>query len=39
MSFADAWDGYISNKNRTLKTLVDHKIGNNIMMAGDSHLK
>jgi len=39
VSFADAWDGYISNKNRTLKTLADHKIGNNIMMAGDSHLK
>jgi len=36
---ADAWDGYISNKNRTLKTLADNNIGNNIMMAGDSHLK
>jgi len=35
---SDAWDGYISNKNRTLKTLADNNIGNNIMMAGDSHL-
>jgi phosphodiesterase/alkaline phosphatase D-like protein len=39
ISFTDAWDGYISNKNRTLKTLVDNNIGNNIMMSGDSHLK
>lgn len=29
----------MANKNRTLKTLADHNIGNNIMMAGDSHLK
>ena len=36
---SDAWDGYISNKNRTLKTIADNNIGNNIMMAGDSHLK
>ncbi|KAM0719745.1 hypothetical protein Q7P37_003878 [Cladosporium fusiforme] len=35
---SDAWDGYMSNKNRTLKTLADNNIGNNIMMAGDSHL-
>jgi alkaline phosphatase D len=35
---SDAWDGYIANKNRTLKTLADNNIGNNIMMAGDSHL-
>lgn len=36
---SDAWDGYMANKNRTLKTLADNNIGNNIMMAGDSHLK
>lgn len=29
----------MANKNRTLKTLSDNNIGNNIMMAGDSHLK
>jgi alkaline phosphatase D len=34
---SDAWDGYMANKNRTLKTLADNNIGNNIMMAGDSH--
>lgn len=33
----DAWDGYMANKNRTLKTLYDHDIGNNIVMAGDTH--
>ncbi|KAF7163739.1 hypothetical protein CNMCM5623_008497 [Aspergillus felis] len=33
----DAWDGYLANKNRTLQTLYDHQIGNNIMIAGDSH--
>ncbi|CAK1364625.1 unnamed protein product [Cercospora beticola] len=33
----DAWDGYMSNKNRTLKTLYDNNIGNNIVMAGDTH--
>ncbi|KAI6868168.1 hypothetical protein KC323_g3162 [Hortaea werneckii] len=35
---ADAWDGYMANKNRTLKTMYDHGIDNNIMLAGDSHL-
>ncbi|KAK5696038.1 hypothetical protein LTR97_008458 [Elasticomyces elasticus] len=38
---SDAWDGkyrcYMSNKNRTLKTLYDNDIGNNVMLAGDSH--
>lgn len=33
----DAWDGYMSNKNRTLKTLYDNNIGNNIVLAGDTH--
>lgn len=33
----DQWDGYQANKNRTLQTLYDNKIGNNIMLAGDSH--
>lgn len=33
----DAWDGYLANKNRTLQTLYDNQIGNNIMIAGDSH--
>ncbi|KAF7185520.1 Alkaline phosphatase D [Pseudocercospora fuligena] len=33
----DAWDGYMANKNRTLKTLYDNNIGNNIVMAGDTH--
>jgi alkaline phosphatase D len=36
---SDAWDGYMSNKNRTLKTLYDNKIDNTIFMAGDSHAK
>lgn len=36
---SDAWDEYMSNKNRTLKTLYDHTIGNNIILAGDSHAK
>nr|OQO28862.1 hypothetical protein B0A51_03444 [Rachicladosporium sp. CCFEE 5018] len=35
---SDAWDGYFANKNRTLKTLYDNNIGNNIFMSGDSHL-
>jgi phosphodiesterase/alkaline phosphatase D-like protein len=29
--------GYISNRNRTLKHLYDNGIGNNIFLAGDSH--
>lgn len=33
----DAWDGYLANRNRTFKHLYDNKIGNNIMLAGDSH--
>jgi alkaline phosphatase D len=33
----DAWDGYQANRNRTFKTLYDNNIGNNIMLAGDSH--
>ncbi|KAF2431347.1 phosphodiesterase/alkaline phosphatase D precursor [Tothia fuscella] len=33
----DAWDGYQSNKNRTFQTLYENNIGNNIMLAGDSH--
>ncbi|KAK3209421.1 hypothetical protein GRF29_69g1719734 [Pseudopithomyces chartarum] len=33
----DAWDGYQSNKNRTLNHLYSNDIGNNIFLAGDSH--
>ncbi|KAI9757559.1 MAG: hypothetical protein M1815_000781 [Lichina confinis] len=33
----DAWDGYQANRNRTLSLLYEHKIGNNIFLAGDSH--
>lgn len=33
----DAWDGYQSNRNRTYQTLYENKIGNNIVVAGDSH--
>lgn len=33
----DAWDGYVSNRNRTFQHLYDNMIGNNIMLAGDSH--
>ena len=33
----DAWDGYLANKNRTLKTLHDNNIDNNIVISGDSH--
>lgn len=33
----DAWDGYQANRNRTFQTLYDNKIGNNIMISGDSH--
>ncbi|EER36789.1 alkaline phosphatase [Histoplasma capsulatum H143] len=35
----DSWDGYRSNLNRTLKTLYENNIGNNIVIAGDSHAK
>ncbi|KAK3073175.1 hypothetical protein LTR53_005463 [Teratosphaeriaceae sp. CCFEE 6253] len=34
---SDAWDGYMANKNRTLKTMYSNGIDNNIMLAGDSH--
>ncbi len=33
----DAWDGYMSNKNRTLNHLYQNNINNNIFMSGDSH--
>ena len=33
----DAWDGYLANRNRTYQTLYDNNIGNNIVIAGDSH--
>ena len=33
----DAWDGYLSNKNRTLQLLYNQNITNNIFIAGDSH--
>ncbi|KAH7406864.1 phosphodiesterase/alkaline phosphatase D precursor [Phaeosphaeria sp. MPI-PUGE-AT-0046c] len=33
----DAWDGYMSNKNRTLNHLYSNNINNNIFLAGDSH--
>ncbi|KAI9892029.1 MAG: hypothetical protein M1814_002224 [Vezdaea aestivalis] len=33
----DSWDGYLANKNRTLKHLYDNKIDNTIFLAGDSH--
>ncbi|KAF4555768.1 Hypothetical protein D9617_2g057310 [Elsinoe fawcettii] len=33
----DQWDGYQSNRNRTYQVLYGDDIGNNIMLAGDSH--
>lgn len=33
----DAWDGYQSNRNRTLNHLYSQGIGNNIFLSGDSH--
>ncbi|KAI4185536.1 MAG: hypothetical protein LQ346_005874 [Caloplaca aetnensis] len=33
----DAWDGYLSNRNRTFQTLYENDIGNNIVISGDSH--
>ncbi|KAG6080166.1 hypothetical protein E4U15_003432 [Claviceps sp. LM218 group G6] len=33
----DAWDGYVANRNRTLKHLYDNKIDNNLFLAGDTH--
>ena len=35
----DAWDGYQSNRNRTLAVLYDNNITNNILISGDSHAK
>lgn len=35
---SDAWDGYQSNRNRTFQHLYENKIGNNIVLAGDSHM-
>lgn len=34
----DAWDGYVANKNRVLNTLYENEIGNNIFLAGDTHV-
>ena len=34
----DAWDGYQANRNRTFQHLYENKIGNNIVISGDSHL-
>ncbi|KAM4054509.1 phoD-like phosphatase domain-containing protein [Hirsutella rhossiliensis] len=33
----DDWNGYIANRNRTLKHIFDNRISNNIFLAGDSH--
>ncbi|KAM7205154.1 alkaline phosphatase [Naviculisporaceae sp. PSN 640] len=33
----DAWDGYVANRNRTLKHLYDEGIGNNVFLSGDNH--
>ncbi|CAO2650941.1 Nn.00g092380.m01.CDS01 [Neocucurbitaria sp. VM-36] len=33
----DAWDGYLSSRNRTLQHLYENDIDNTIMLAGDSH--
>ncbi|KAL8783706.1 MAG: hypothetical protein Q9213_004445 [Squamulea squamosa] len=33
----DNWNGYVANRNRTLKHLYDNNIGNNVFLAGDSH--
>ena len=33
----DNWNGYIANRNRTLKHLYDNSISNNVFLAGDSH--
>lgn len=34
----DSWDGYRANQNRTLKHLYENKIGNNVFLAGDTHI-
>jgi alkaline phosphatase D len=36
-SSADEWDGYVANRNRTLKHVLHNNITNLIMLAGDSH--
>lgn len=33
----DTWGGYTANRNRTLQTLIDNDIDNNVFLAGDSH--
>ncbi|KAK4671695.1 hypothetical protein QC764_0097870 [Podospora pseudoanserina] len=33
----DTWGGYTANRNRTLQTLIDNSIDNNVFLAGDSH--
>ncbi|KAK7746191.1 hypothetical protein SLS62_009481 [Diatrype stigma] len=33
----DNWNGYVANRNRTLKHLYDNEISNTIFLAGDSH--
>lgn len=38
LSNLDAWDGYLANKNRTLNTLYENNITNNIFLAGDTHV-
>ncbi|KAL8359046.1 hypothetical protein RB598_007752 [Gaeumannomyces tritici] len=35
---ADAWDGYAANRGRTLQALAEGEIGNNIFLAGDTHV-
>jgi alkaline phosphatase D len=36
-SSPDEWDGYVANRNRTLKHVVNNNLNNMIMLAGDSH--
>lgn len=33
----DSWDGYRANRNRTLSTIYDNDIRNNVFLAGDFH--
>ncbi|KAI5862150.1 PhoD-like phosphatase-domain-containing protein [Durotheca rogersii] len=33
----DNWNGYVANRNRTLKHLYDNSISNTVFLAGDSH--
>lgn len=37
VSSPDEWDGYVANRNRTLKHIMQNNITGNIMLAGDSH--